>query len=67
MSITHGVVSAYRGSHRCRCEECRQANTEYQRAYMARHPEQREKAKHRERKRYERYRQGEYVPPRASW
>ena len=38
----HGTFGGYT-NHACRCAECTRANTEKQRDYMSRHPEQVEK------------------------
>jgi hypothetical protein len=45
----HGTMNGY-GNLRCRCNDCRAANTAHQKDYMRRHPEQREKALQRNRK-----------------
>jgi len=49
----HGTYNGYT-NHNCHCGPCRRANAEYQLEYMARTPEQREKSRLREQRRYAR-------------
>lgn len=48
VEMRHGSTSTYR-NHGCRCDECKAANTQGHARYMAAHPEQREKARQRNR------------------
>jgi hypothetical protein len=50
----HGTTNGY-SNHRCRCQRCREAHNRNMRDYLNRHPEQREKAKQRERRRRAQY------------
>lgn len=47
----HGTANGY-GNFKCRCDRCREANTEAQRAYMAAHPEQLQQKLKRAREKY---------------